>query len=718
MPKKFPTLFELIVAGLSLILGLQLWKNLALHFAEIEKILPSLQLGDLVGGKAFFFTLIGIVFVLALIVFIRFPWNRLFHNLNRPGRLTLSIFLFGVSFVPLFWVRFGGTAWLIILLIGVSFFLNLVGVLILSAWLAQKIKPAQFAVPPVWTTLNPWLPAVLLFVTCVYFSHHCFGLIPHVEDSIAQLLQARVFALGHAAAEPFTPKEFFFFGFMVDFDRWFSQYSPGHPLLLTLGVLIGYPHLINPLLGAIAIILFYFFMKNTDNANLARWGVWAMALSPYVIFMNSEFMNHATALTSSLLGWLALKKAGEGRKSWLILSGLAFGYCAATRPLEGVIFGCIGGFYLLFLTGKLRLDAFLKAIPYVFGFLLAASLYPIHNALTTGDPFTTGYQLSWGGSGFGLGEVNWGPPHTFGYGLVNTFMSIAGMNVYMFEIPVPALLGIFIWALWGPKLTNWDRTMLAAMILIPAAYLFYYFHDYCFGPRYYYVLVPQLLYFTIKGVRALYHRLTEALKLQPELVSRGLIWAGAILLVLQASVAVPFRSSFYADNYWGTNDGPMKEARRLQLKHATVFIENQPWEVLQTKLHSLGYIMGDAHRLMFYITLEGLNEVLAEMGFEGDESWGVEVNLEELERRIVAWHQVYIEKGNPPIDPWAIEGFYTYFSNGVVHQDPSSRNPQIFLVRDLGDHNHVMLERYPDRKAYRYAYDSRMRRFRILPLVQ
>lgn len=716
MKRTFPTAFRLGGALLCLFCGLLLWSNVTLHFAEIEEILPGLRASNLLVGKEGFLILVATALLCAILMAFELSWKKLFQTLNRPRRTLIATLFFATSFIPLFWLRFGGPAWILLLLLAVSFFLNLVGILMLSSWLAQRIELPRLVPSKMWNFLHPWLPAALLFATAVYFSHYCFDFIPHVEDSIAQLIQARIFASGHATAEPFLPKEFFFFGFMVDSNRWFSQYPPGHPLVLALGVLMGTPYLVNPLLGFAGVLLFYYLLKGSDGGGTARWAAWAMALSPYVVFMSSEYMNHTTTLVSSLIGWLALKKGEGGRIGWLLLSGLGFGYCTATRPLEGAIFAAIGGVYLLFTIGGLKFSSLIKALPYGIGFLVAVSLYAIHNALTTGNPLVTGYSLTWGGTGLGLGDVNWGPPHTFGYGLVNTFMSIAGLNVYLYEIPIPALLGVFLWAFWGARLSRWDKAFLAAMILVPFGYLFYYFHDYCFGPRYYYVIVPQLIYFSIKGVRALYERLVNHLEIPEEVVKRGLVWAGIMFILLQLFVALPYRASVYADSYWGTSDGPMKEARRLNLSNAIVFIENHPWEILETKLHSLDFIMGDAHRMLYFITLEGLDEVLTDMGYDPQKVWGTQVSKKELERRIYDWNRAYLKKGNPPLDPWAERGSYTYYSNGAGHLDPRHRDPEVILARDLGEHNRALMEMYPDRKAYRYAYDRESGRLRILPL--
>jgi len=707
-------------AGLfCLAVGLLLWNNLALHLARIEEVLPGLAAEDLLRGKTPLLILVGLALAAAAVILARLPWGAMLAGSPR-GRVVLAAAALPLTLLPLHWLRSGPVAGLFIALIWAAFLLCAAGLAAVlptvSGYLAARLPSARAPVSrALWPRLHPWLPAAVTLAWAAYLSGAVFGRLPHVEDSIAQLAQARIFASGSALAAPFEPREFFFFGFMVDTEGWFSQYPPGHPLLLALGVLAGAPWLVNPLLGAIAVVLLYYLLKGLLGESAARWGAWALALSPWALFMSAEFMNHATALTASLAGWLALHQA-QRRGGWMIPAGAAFGYCAATRPLEGAIFAVLGGVLLLAHHGWTRPAGWIRTIPYGLGFAATVSLYFLHNAWTTGHPLATGYTLTWGGNGFGFGPVNWGPAHTPGEGIVNTAMSLAGLNVFAWETPLPALAGVAVWAALGGRLTRWDRLFLAALILVPLGYALYYFHDFCFGPRYYYVIFPQVIYFTLRGVQALKARLEDRLKVPPGRLRAGLIGAGAFLLAMQLGVALPHRAAVYADAYWGTDDAPRKEARRLGLHRALVFIENHPWEVLQTRLHALGFITGDAHRSLFQVTGEGLDEVLREMGIEGEEQWEAHPDTAELARRIAAWQEAWIRSGGEPLNPWLEAGRQTYFSNGAVHLDPRDRDPDVILARDLGDHNHALMARHPGRKAYRYAWDEREGRFRILPL--
>ncbi|MBU0518610.1 hypothetical protein KJ564_06700, partial [bacterium] len=306
------TIIHLSGALLSLICGLLLWINLTLHFIQFEEVLPSLSASALLTGKTGLLILTVICLIFSVYTIVKYPGKTLFLKLSHPVRIVIALLVFGISFIPLFWLRFGAAAWVILLFLGIAYLLNGVGLAIVAGWLASVVKLPQKISMLSWPRLHPWLPAGFVFVAALFFSITCFDKIPHVEDSIAQLLQARIFASGHFTAEPFIPKEFFFYGFMVDMGRWFSQYPPGHPLLLTIGVLSGAPFLINPILGFIAVVLFYYLMKSISGEKTARWAAWLMALSPYVFFMHAGFMNHTTALAASLIGWLSLKKAEGG----------------------------------------------------------------------------------------------------------------------------------------------------------------------------------------------------------------------------------------------------------------------------------------------------------------------------------------------------------------------------------------------------------------------
>ena len=161
MDKRIKRLPKLLAGLICLITGLLLWRNLTLHFAQIEEVLPQLRAVDLYRGKDLFIDLIVIAAGLAVLLAARLPWQRLLGGMGRPFRTPAAIVLMSLTFIPLFWLRFGGAAWLILILMGLAFFCSFVGLVEISSWFAVLLPNRKWAFPTIWNRLQPWLPAGL-----------------------------------------------------------------------------------------------------------------------------------------------------------------------------------------------------------------------------------------------------------------------------------------------------------------------------------------------------------------------------------------------------------------------------------------------------------------------------------------------------------------------------------------------------------------------------
>ncbi len=115
---------------------------------------------------------------------------------------------------------------------------------------------------------NPWDKVFISCVSLTVFlistgiSLSVMGGIPHVQDSVAQLFQAKIFSHGRLAfPAPEDPKFFERIYVVVMDGRWYTIYPPGHAIVLALGVLAGAPYLVNPFIAALFIPLFYYFVR-------------------------------------------------------------------------------------------------------------------------------------------------------------------------------------------------------------------------------------------------------------------------------------------------------------------------------------------------------------------------------------------------------------------------------------------------------------------------
>jgi hypothetical protein len=101
------------------------------------------------------------------------------------------------------------------------------------------------------------LLALIALVVYVCSAWYVFSGRPLLVDEVLQLYQARLFASGRIAGTVDSAQELFSALFQVERNgRVFSQFPPGGPAVLALGVLIGATWLIVPLCGAFTVWCF------------------------------------------------------------------------------------------------------------------------------------------------------------------------------------------------------------------------------------------------------------------------------------------------------------------------------------------------------------------------------------------------------------------------------------------------------------------------------
>jgi hypothetical protein len=84
--------------------------------------------------------------------------------------------------------------------------------------------------------------AFFAFCMSALVSRTVFERLPHLEDEIAYLFQAKVFAGGQIVIEQPQPRQAFWQPFVVDHNESgnrFGKYTPGWSAVLALGVMIG-----------------------------------------------------------------------------------------------------------------------------------------------------------------------------------------------------------------------------------------------------------------------------------------------------------------------------------------------------------------------------------------------------------------------------------------------------------------------------------------------
>lgn len=370
--------------------------------------------------------------------------------------------------------------------------------------------------------LSPIVPAAFTVLASLALGAFAFEHLPHVEDEVAYLFQARTFA-GGALSVPAPPDAAVpgldYYLLEVRNGRWFSTSVPGWPLALAPFVALGLPWLLNPILAGISVLLAYDIAQRKIGRDQADLVALMMASSPWLLAAAASLMPHTLTLTLMLFAWwMVLRARDVARREVrrLALAGLAMGWIFMTRPLDGLVIGGLTGLWVLAGPGgTLR-----RAAVFAAGCVATGGLLLVHNAQMTGSPFTLALSAyldgHWGvgANAYGFGpEI--GPPGGWqmldlweGHGpleaLLNTINLIASLQFDLLGWSVGSLALVFAFFLWQGQKLAFDWVMVAVVAAVVLVMALYWFADsYYFGPRYWFLAAFPLLYLSVRGCDAM-----------------------------------------------------------------------------------------------------------------------------------------------------------------------------------------------------------------------
>jgi len=353
-----------------------------------------------------------------------------------------------------------------------------------------------------------WVIALAAVLNVYAYERH-----PHIPDEVAYLTQARFFAAGALTMPaPPVPEAFDFYLMAFSGDRWYVSPPPGWPAVLALGVLLGVPWLVNPVLGGVNVLLAYRLSRELYDAHTARLVVLLLCVSPWYVFLGMSFMTHMFTLTCALVGALAVVRArASGRARWAWLAGASGGVATVIRPLDGLVIGGLLGIWAVGIGGR-RLS-FTGLAAFAGGAVLAAATVLPYNRHLTGDALRAPIQAYTdehfhpNANAYGFGPergMGWAidpnPGHTPTDALINADLNTFAINVELFGWGSGSLL--FVALLLGSlEIRGSDVLMLAALAAVFVAYFFYYFSggpD--FGARYWFLMVLPLVVLSARGI--------------------------------------------------------------------------------------------------------------------------------------------------------------------------------------------------------------------------
>lgn len=431
-------------------------------------------------------------------------------------------------------------------------------------------------------------------VVTLYLLRIALGGTPNVADEAAYIFQARILASGRThLATPSVPEgfQFSYTPFLLDhLGRWSSFYTPGHPLALVPGVMIGAPWLIPPLMATANVTLTYLLGLRVYGRWTATLAAAFVATSPLFLMQSSSYMSHTTSAASMLASIVSLISWDRKPSLSGALGGLFFGFLLLTRPFTAAILFL--PFAALLLAPAIARHKRRLQVQRVCFFALAGGLmlllYCAYNWNTTGNPLENGYQTSDGlGSALGFGGA-----HSLSNGLDNTLQNAVALLLTLNGWP--AILGIglvFVPFMFGTRNPYDWFFLLTSLVIVGSASLFHTTSMFN-GPRYVYEALPFLMLLTAAGLS----RLTQHPWAPAQETADPRHTSFSILHVIAATSAVALiglslsgwlfsrssrvellpipPSAEYKANHGLFDDRLIREARRLDIENAVIVVRD------------------------------------------------------------------------------------------------------------------------------------------------
>lgn len=424
--------------------------------------------------------------------------------------------------------------------------------------------------------------------------------IPHLEDEITYLFQARTYARGALWAPPPPVPRSFFTPFVLTLNgRRIGKYAIGWPMLLAPGERVRAGWLVNPLLGGLTVALIYALGRDLYDRQIGILAGVLASTSPFFLIQSSTYMSHAAScLWSTLLMWAMLRvdmardSGGRGR-GWALAGGLALGMLALTRALTAA--AVFLPFAILLLGRALRRPADVPALvgtywPMAVAALLVASLQPLYLYIVTGSPTTNLYTMVWPYDRIGFGPgIGPNEGHTLRQALFTARQDLTLWTSELFGWPYASWLFLLPGLVSGvregdPRRRVWPFLLLAPFVSLVVVYLAYWVGAQVYGPRYYYEGLAGLCLLSalgLRGVVQLLHRgLTRRRRGAAEgIVSRSRLVYGALgaLIALNAAVYLPARLSEWHGLYSITR-APIERLEEIrESDRVLVFVRGRHW---------------------------------------------------------------------------------------------------------------------------------------------
>ena len=402
------------------------------------------------------------------------------------------------------------------------------------------------------------------------------GELPHQIDEVVYLLQARWLLDGEVAPAASAVQEHLRvpFTYLVD-GRWIGHYPVGWPAILAVGLAVGAPHLVTPLLGIAFVVLLFLVGREIDDELTGLAAATLAMVSPLARLLCGSMFPHAACAVLVLLAlWLLLLSRRLQGWWYGAGAGAAMGCCLAVRPMTAVAVSLVLGAWLLIevLSMDHPRSRWVTLAAATAAGLLASIPTLAHNTAVTGSPLSLPYSLT-SGTMYDLAHVPFGIRNLDAI-LVSTSSSLTGWGWPLFigglALALPlAFVGIpFLLRRARPE----DWLLLALLVVVALGHLptrANGLHGY--GARYVFDVAACLYLLSGRAFREL------ARWARPSTVAITTVVAVFLVLNLSSLLVLPQRLELYR-GYYDVNGELERQLAATGLEQAVILIEGDDWE--------------------------------------------------------------------------------------------------------------------------------------------
>lgn len=408
---------------------------------------------------------------------------------------------------------------------------------------------------------------------------------PHLKDEVAYYFHARYLATGRLYL-PLPPVIQAYNFELMDYDatRWYASPPHGWPLMLALGIILGVPWLVNPVLGGLNIVLIYILVRDLYDRQTARISALLLSFSPWHILLAMSFMTHIAALTFTLLAAIAVSRARR-RESllWAFIGGISTGMVGMIRPLEGMIVAGLTGIWAI--TGGSVKRRLTRIGAWAAGCSLIGAAILHYNQTLTGKA-TTFPIMAWADKYFGPNSnaMGFGPDRGLGWALdpypghgirdviVNSNLNITALNTELFGWSTGSIIFLMMILLMR-KVKGKDYYLLSLLALIFTAHVFYWFSggpD--FGARYWFLMIISCVVLTTRGINEVIERISRSTSDDCQI--RVYVLVG-VLCIMSLITFIPWRAVDKYYHYLGMRPDILRLADEHRFGRSLVLIRGR-----------------------------------------------------------------------------------------------------------------------------------------------